>query len=134
MQNNDFKNNVISVFDLLNRPLNSLGLANNVNGFKCDISENEDSYTLVADLPGAKKEDLKIDYIDGVLYIKASHHKVMDDLNHKYLLQERLEGDYKRAFRFDNIDIDNIEASFNDGELTVNLKKKVKPVKEILIH
>ena len=53
------------------------GLFNTVNerstqGFKADVLVIENGYQIVGEVPGAKKEDINVDYEDGILTIEAN--------------------------------------------------------------
>ena len=122
-------NSPLTIFDLFSRPLSSFDddfapLMNYGDSFKTDIQDKGDAYCLTADMPGVEKQDLKLDFDDGVLTISAKHHSVKEEQgDNGYLLKERTEGSYIRSFSFDNIDEQNIEASFDQGVLQVILPK-----------
>ena len=102
---------------------------------RVDIHENKDKYVLKAELPGMKKEDLKITMVDNVLTIKGE--KVAEERGEKedVHLCERKYGKFVRSFRMsDPIDNKKIQASFSDGILILELLKaeEAKP-KEIEI-
>ena len=124
-----------TLFDLLSSNIGSWPFTNTVNeSFSCDIEDKGDHYSLKADLPGVKKEDIKLDFQNGVLTIKAVHHQRSGG-NSKYILNERYEGTYERSFSFEDVDENNINAAFVKGELDVSLGKIAKsPKLEIKIH
>jgi len=100
-----------------------------------DIYEDKDNYFIKADLPGVKKDNLKISYIDGTLSLSGerSEEKETNDLKSHRI--ERSYGKYYRSFNLPKeIKEDNIKAEFKDGQLTVTVPKadEVKP-KEIEI-
>lgn len=126
-QNN---NSPLTVWDLFSRPLASFAdfspFDNMAEGdnFKTDIKENDKAYTLKADLPGVKKEDLKVDFNDGVLTISAEHHSSEEKTDKDgYILRERVSGSYQRSFGFDNVTPEGIDAAFDNGVLTITLPK-----------
>ena len=98
--------------------------------FRTDITETGDAYKLEADLPGFKKEEIKIDIDDDILVIKAEHSEDKDekDENGSYLRRERYYGSYSRSFNVSEIDVDGITAAYENGILTLNMPKKA-PVK-----
>ena len=98
--------------------------------FRTDITETGDAYKLEADLPGFKKEEIKIDIDDDILVIKAEHSEDKDekDENGSYLRRERYYGSYSRSFNVSEIDVDGITAGYENGILTLNMPKKA-PVK-----
>ena len=97
--------NPVTIWDLFSRPLASFAdfspLASMDDDFKVDIQDNGQNYSLKADLPGVQKEDLKVDFADGILTISAEHHSSKEDKDEKgYLLRERVSGSYSRSFSF----------------------------------
>ncbi len=131
------RNNSLSAFDPF-RELDELehaifgdGRSTKMAAFSTDIKDNGDSYTLEADLPGVKKDDIKLDLTDNVLTINAERHSEYEEKDKKgnYVRCERSYGSYQRSFDTTGIDTDNIEAEFVDGVLKLTLPKikEVKP-------
>ena len=90
-----------------------------------DIIEKENGYELQIDLPGVKKEDIKIEMNKNLINISVSISKSSDEENKKYIRKERFTGEIKRSFNIgEDIDEDNINASFQNGILYWNLPKK----------
>jgi len=92
---------------------------------KTDIREDEKGYLLEVDLPGYKKEDIKIDVTDGYLTI---HAKTTDEINDeekgKYVRRERFMGECTRSFYVgDDVKEDEIKASFKNGILKLEVPK-----------
>jgi HSP20 family protein len=100
-----------------------------------DISENDNSFILHAELPGLKKEEIKVTLQDNVLTVKGKQRTETKEENKNYHLCERRYGKFLRSFRLPSpVDNKKIEASFKDGLLTLTLPKaeEAKP-KEIEI-
>ncbi|MGM9618970.1 MAG: Hsp20/alpha crystallin family protein [Oscillospiraceae bacterium] len=97
--------------------------------FKTDIREEGDNYVLEADLPGFKKEDIKIDLEDGYMTISAERHSSYEEKDKKgnYVRCERSYGSFARSFDTSGIDVEGMTASFNDGVLTLTMPKLVEP-------
>ena len=90
-----------------------------------DIIEKENGYELQIDLPGVKKEDIKIEMNKNLINISVSISKSSDEENKKYIRKERFTGEIKRSFNIgEDIDEDKINASFENGILYLNLPKK----------
>lgn len=90
-----------------------------------DIIEKENGYELQIDLPGVKKEDIKIEMNKNLINISVNISKSSDEENKKYIRKERFTGEIKRSFNIgEDIDEDNINASFENGILYLNLPKK----------
>jgi len=98
-----------------------------------DIAEDNDNYYLKVDLPGIKKQDVKISYIDGNLSISGERVQDKEAKDKKIHRVERSYGKYYRSFNIPKeIKDDKIKAEFKDGQLTITIPKadEVKP-KEI---
>jgi HSP20 family protein len=120
---------VPTLFDLFSRPLSAFsGFDMENEGFKADVEDKGDRYQVKAEMPGVKKEDIKLSFDDGVLTIKAEHNTEKKEGSEKkgYLVEECSYGTYERSFRFDDADPSDISAAFANGELDVCLKKAPK--------
>ncbi len=105
---------------------------------RIDIAEDEKNLFLYVELPGIKKEDVKITINDDrLLYIKGEKKRDFDlakdgEVNKEsrtYIRAERAYGEFNRSFALpENINSDNVNANFNNGVLTVTLTK-IEPVK-----
>ncbi len=95
-----------------------------------DISEDNDNFYLKADLPGIKKEDVKISYTDGTISISGERSQEKETKEKKFHRIERSYGKYYRSFNVPaEIKEDKIKAEFKDGQLTITIPKadEVKP-------
>lgn len=99
-----------------------------VPAFSTDIRDNGSEYLLEADLPGVKKEDIKLDLNENVLTITAERHSEYEEKDKKgnYVRCERSYGSYQRSFDTTGIDVDKIDAEFKDGVLKLTLPKIVE--------
>lgn len=98
-----------------------------------DIYEDNDNYYLKVDLPGIKKDDVKISYADGTLSISGERSQEKETKDKKFHRIERSYGKYFRSFNIPKeIKEDKINAEFKDGQLSITIPKadEVKP-KEI---
>lgn len=100
--------------------------------FKTDIKDLGNSVRLEADLPGVKKEDIKIDIENKYLTISAKRESKHDEKDEKgnYIRRERSYGTYSRSFDISGIKTEDIKASFTDGVLTLSMPKKDKELPE----
>ena len=96
--------------------------------FSTDIRDNGSEFLLEADLPGVKKEDIKLDLSDNILTISAERHSEYEEKDKKgsYVRVERSYGSYQRSFDTTGIDIDKIDAEFKDGVLKLTMPKLVE--------
>lgn len=100
-----------------------------------DVYEDKDNYVLKLDLPGIKKEDVKISFVDGQLNISGERKQEKESKDGTYHRVERNYGKYFRTFTLPSkIKQDSINAEFKDGQLTITVPKseEAKP-KEIAI-
>lgn len=97
---------------------------------KTDISEKDDHYELDVDLPGIKKENIKIHLKDGYLTIKVHHEDKEDENNKKVLHRERFQGSAQRTYYVGDVDEKKVTANFSNGVLILNLPKKLQEEKE----
>ena len=75
------------------------------------------------------KKDLKIDDEEGILIISGDKHWLFDDSGAKVLRRELKGSSFKRQFELgEQLDGENIKASFKDGLLSVDIPK-VEPTK-----
>ena len=80
-----------TLFDFFSRPLSAFsGFDMEEGGFKADVLDKGDHYQVKAEMPGVKKEDIKLSFDDGVLTIKAEHNTEKKQGNEKkgYLVEE----------------------------------------------
>ncbi|QEZ90208.1 Hsp20/alpha crystallin family protein [Aliarcobacter cibarius] len=86
--------------------------------------EAEFAYHIDVDLPGVKKEDIKVDLNKGVLTISGER-KTKDEVKQEdYYKIETYFGKFSRSFTLpDNADIENIEAKSDNGVLEVIIPK-----------
>lgn len=119
-----------TLFDFFSRPLadfDSMFAPVAADNARVDIKDLGDRYQLKADMPGVKKEDIRVDFENVDLTIRAEHHK---ECNKKdefgFMVHERSEGTYQRTFHFDDADPKDITAAFANGELDICLMKSKK--------
>lgn len=111
------------------------------NLMKTDAKETDQGYELSIELPGYKKEDVKIQLKDGYLTISAAKDTAKEEKpeDGKYVWQERYRGEMSRCFFVGkNISDEDIHARFEDGVLKVAVpkedRKKVEENKYIAIE
>ena len=88
---------VPTLFDFFSRPLSAFsGFDMEGDGFKADVEDKGDRYHVKAEMPGVKKEDIKLSFDDGVLTIKAEHNTEKKEGSEKkgYLVEECSYGTY----------------------------------------
>lgn len=102
---------------------------------RVDVVENKENFTVRAELPGMKKDDVKLKLENNVLTLSGE--KRFDEKRDEdnFHLRETRYGKFERSFRLtDNVDRSNIVADYKDGVLTISLPKtKESQSKEIAI-
>ena len=84
---------------------------------------------IIAEIPGLKKKQLNIEVEDGVLTISGDKHGILDDKGATVLRRELKASSFKRSFELgDLLDTDSINASFDDGILSISIDK-IEPEK-----
>lgn len=93
---------------------------------RTDVRETENGYEVDVDLPGFKKDEVKIDLKDGYLTISAAKGLDKDEQDKKgrYIRQERYTGQCSRSFYVgENLEPKDVHAKFEDGILKLSLPK-----------
>ena len=101
-----------------------------------DISERKDAYLVAVELPGVKLDNLQIAYQDGLLTIEGERGLAPDSADQQTHLVERRYGQFRRSITLPlHVTADAIDASFEDGVLTVLVPKaeEAKP-RRIEVH
>lgn len=95
-------------------------------GFNTDVSEKDGNYVLEAELPGFDKKDIHLDLKNDILTISAQHSedKKEEDKGTKYIRKERRFSSYSRSFNVENIAPEDIDATYENGVLTVRFPKR----------
>lgn len=94
---------------------------------KIDVKEDDQTYTVHADIPGVKKEDIHVN-IDGNQISISAEVKQEKEVKEgeKVLRSERYYGKVERNFSLENeVDDDNASAKYADGVLELKLPKKL---------
>ena len=91
---------------------------------KVNVYEYDDKVGIVAEIPGLNKKQLNVEVEDGVLTISGDKHSTFEDEGAKVLRRELKQSSFKRSFELgEQLDGDNINASFKDGVLSVSIPK-----------
>ena len=97
------------------------------NLMKTDIRDVDGNYELEIDLPGFKKEDVKIQLKNGYLNIQATREEKKDEKDDKgkYVRRERYTGTCNRSFYVgSSIKHEDIHAKYENGILHVTFPKE----------
>ena len=94
---------------------------------KTDLKEHDEGYELDIDLPGFKKDEIKLSLESGYLSVSAAKSLDKDKKNIKgrVIRQERYAGSMQRSFYVgEEVTETDIKAKFEDGVLKLSIPKK----------
>ena len=118
--------NLSNLFDAMERSFFSDLASSGAAEIRTDIRDTGDSYLLEAELPGFKKEEIRLDLNGDTLTISAKHENTTEEKgDNGYLRRERRYGAFARSFDVSGIKTEGITASYENGVLTLELPKAV---------
>ena len=89
-----------------------------------DISESDKEFTIHTELPGVKKEDIKLQIEEDVLTIQGERKFEKTEEGREFRKRERSYGSFVRTFQLpEGVDQELIKASFKDGVLDISIPK-----------
>lgn len=89
-----------------------------------DVSESEDEVVVHVELPGLKKDEIRVSVNRNVLSIEGEKTQASEDKEARYHRTERVYGSFKRSFTLPpGVDAEKISAAYKDGVLTLSLPK-----------
>ncbi|KAL2248869.1 17.3 kDa class I heat shock protein [Sesamum indicum] len=93
---------------------------------RIDWKETPEAHVFKADVPGLKKEEVRVEVEDGrILQISGERSKEQEEKNDKWHRVERSSGKFLRRFRLpENAKLDQIKAAMENGVLTVTVPKE----------
>ena len=94
--------------------------------FRMDVKEDDKGYTVHAEIPGVKKEEIKLGLNDGRLSISVEREEKVDEEKENYVHRERRYGSYERCVYLADANPDGIEAKLEDGLLKIVVPKQDK--------
>jgi HSP20 family protein len=72
-----------------------------------DVKENDDNYTITLEIPGYKREEIKLETINSSIQLTAENSK----------------GKYVKSWRLSDSNLDKVTSKLEDGVLTINVPK-----------
>jgi HSP20 family protein len=91
---------------------------------RIDISDDKENIIVTAEIPGVKKENIKITLQDNILTVEGEKKKEEEKKENNFFRNERMYGSFKRCFTLPvEVDSDKVLAKFEDGTLHIQLKK-----------
>jgi HSP20 family protein len=89
-----------------------------------DLQETDKEYLIKADLPDVKKEDVKVELLDGAVTIEGERQQEKEEKGKKFHKIEREYGKFLRRFALPTeVDASKVQAEFKNGVLNVHLPK-----------
>ncbi len=89
-----------------------------------DVHETDDQYAVTVELPGVAREDVTIEFNEGLLTVRGEKKSEREDKKEKRRFIERHYGTFSRSFSLpSDADADHIDANFKDGVLTLTIPK-----------
>jgi HSP20 family protein len=93
-----------------------------------EMTEVNDKYLITAEVPGLKKEDMKLEFADGLLTVSGEKKEELKHEEARFYTFERSYGYFERTFAFPTeINADKIEATVTDGVLKIEVPKAAVP-------
>lgn len=92
---------------------------------KMDVKENGNAYTLSAEIPGVRKEDIHVTIEGGMVMVRAEVKQEDSHKDDKQLRNERYYGSVSRGLQLpQDVDSSQAKAKYDNGVLTLTLPKK----------
>ena len=92
---------------------------------RADVAESDQAYTVKAEIPGVKKEDIKISVEGNRVAINAEVREEKDEKTTGMMHSERYYGKHSRSFTLpQEVDETKAEAKYENGLLMLTLPKK----------
>ena len=94
---------------------------------RLNISETDSKYFIEAELPGVKQNDVELKLDNNILIIKGNAEESSENKERNYFMRERYHGSFQRSLKLpNNINEDDINATFKDGILNIEITKKLE--------
>jgi HSP20 family protein len=92
-----------------------------------DVRETKESFIFKADLPGVKKEDIKVELTGNRLQISGRREEEKEAKEDTYYTYERNYGSFSRMFTLpEGVDVEHIKTDLADGVLSLVIPKRVE--------
>ena len=122
--------------EMLRRWPRSLQLADDVKlpaDIRVDVSENDKEYLVSAEIPGAKKEDIRVTIDGNYVSISAEIKKDLEERHGRTLVKETYHGSVSRGFTLaSDVDDKTAVAKLEEGVLRLTLPKRASSASSTL--
>lgn len=134
-----------SIFDkMVNQAFPNFGQEFGVNFFgnssypRVNVADMKNQVLIEAEIAGLDKNDVSVEYEDGMLTISGDKKVEIEDPDIKYVYKELKRSSFKRSFKVDEttLQVNKISAKFDNGILNISIPKKEiseKRVKKVKI-
>lgn len=102
------------------------------DSFKIDIKENDNAYLIEAEMPGIKKDEIRIEYKDDQLIISVHKENKIDEEKENYIHKERRMSSMRRSFYLKGVKEEEISAKLEDGILTITAPKSISSYNRVI--
>lgn len=90
-----------------------------------DVVEENDAIVVSAELPGMKKDDIDIQFENGILTLRGERQLAKESTEKTYHRVERVYGNFVRSFTLPrSVDAEKINATYHDGVLEIRVPKR----------
>lgn len=122
-----------SLFDkMVNQAFPNFGQEFGVNFFgnssypRVNVADLRDEVLIEAEIAGLGKEDVSVEYEDGMLTISGEKKAELENPEIRYVYKELKRSSFKRSFKVDDsaLNVEKISAKFDNGILNVRIPKK----------
>lgn len=104
--------------------LPSLPSMSKITFLSCDVADEGDKYAIKAEMPGIKKDEIKLNVFDNSIEISAQHKEEEEEKKKNYLRKERSEVSYYRTLPLpEKVVSDKTQAKLIDGVLSIIIPK-----------
>lgn len=97
-----------------------------VASMSCDVADEGDKYVVKLEMPGVKKDEIKLNVFDNSVEVSAQHKEEEEEKKKNYLRKERSEVSYYRTLPLpEKVVSDKTQAKLTDGVLNITVPKAV---------
>jgi len=115
----DFYNMLDNFFEDTWAPMRGL----QCDTFKLDVQDKEKEYAIEAEVPGVKKEEIKLEMNENRLTISIERNETVDEEKKNYIHKERRTCSMQRSVFLRDAKADGIKAKLDDGVLNITIPK-----------
>ena len=103
----------------------------NISSPAVDVTEDNTSYRVTAELPGLSEKEIEVVVSGDMLTMKGEKRQEKEQKDKNFYLSERSYGSFQRSFYVpEGVDRDNIVADFSKGVLAITMPKTAKAVEQ----